>query len=279
MVGRRDAVPVRRCSVAAEEAGTPVQGAEGPAGPQGDPGPTGATGATGPQGEQGEQGPQGDPGPTGPTGSTGPAGPTGPQGEQGDPGPQGETGPAGPTGATGAAGATGPKGDKGDTGDEGPAGPTGPTGATGATGATGPQGPAGSTGATGSTGPAGPPGTTACDFVWISRTGVRAVGTGDLAAGMVVARPFTISKVIYQFDTADASGSTTVQIRRNGSNVTASQLAVTAANQADGSGTDTARTATFTQAYSVGDRFALGCTAVGTTPGRGLRVYVFGEWD
>ncbi|MBF6399797.1 hypothetical protein IU438_28925 [Nocardia cyriacigeorgica] len=121
--------------------------------------------------------------------------------------------------------------------------------------------------------------TVPCDFVWVSHSGTRAVGVGDLAAGMVVARAFTVTKVIYQFDTADASGSTTVECRRNGSQVSGSSLAVTAANQADSAATDAARTATFTQAYAVGDRFALAATALGTTPGKGLRAYVFGTWN
>lgn len=123
--------------------------------------------------------------------------------------------------------------------------------------------------------PAGIP----CDFVWVAQTGTRVVGVGDLAAGMVIVRPYTTSKVVYQFDSADASGSTSVEVRRNGTAVGASQLSVSAANQADGTGTDAARTATFTQAWAVGDRFALAATALGTTPGKGLRVYMFGTWD
>lgn len=121
--------------------------------------------------------------------------------------------------------------------------------------------------------------TVPCDFVWVSHTGTRATGVGDLAAGMVVARAFTVTKVIYQFDTADASGSTTVECRRNGTQVSGSSLSVTAANQTDGTATDAARTATFTQSYAVGDRFALAITALGTTPGKGLRAYVFGTWN
>lgn len=121
--------------------------------------------------------------------------------------------------------------------------------------------------------------TVPCDFVWVAQSGTRVTGVGDLAAGMYVGRAFTLTRVIYQFDTADASGSTTVECRRNAAQLASSVLTVTAANQADGTATDAARTATFTQAWAVGDRFALAVTAVGTTPGKGARVYLVGTWN
>jgi hypothetical protein len=107
----------------------------------------------------------------------------------------------------------------------------------------------------------------------------RAVGSGDFAVGHYVGRAFTATKVVYQFDTADASGSTTVELRRNGTQVTSSSVAVTAANQADGTGTDAARTVTISQSFSAGDRINLQITAVGTTPGNGLRAWVVGTWN
>lgn len=107
----------------------------------------------------------------------------------------------------------------------------------------------------------------------------RATGTGDFAVGHYVGRAFTATKVVYQFDTADASGSTAVELRRNGSQVTSSNLTVTAANQADGTGTDSARAATISQSFSVGDRINLQITSVGTTPGKGLRAWVVGTWN
>ena len=54
---------------------------------------------------------------------------------------------------------------------------------------------------------------------------------------------------------------------------------MTAANQADGTSTDSARTATFSQSFAVGDRIGVNITAVGTTPGKGLKVYIFGTWN
>lgn len=118
------------------------------------------------------------------------------------------------------------------------------------------------------------------DFM-IVQTGniARATGTGDFTVGHYVGRAFTATKVIYQFDTADASGNTSVELRRNGSQVTSSNLTVSAANQADGTGTDSARTATISQSFAVGDRINLQITAVGTTPGKGLRAWILGTWN
>ncbi|WP_280248758.1 hypothetical protein [Nocardia abscessus] len=120
------------------------------------------------------------------------------------------------------------------------------------------------------------------DFVFVatSPSTTRATGSGDWTVGMYVGRAFTLTKAVYQFETADASGNTTVEVRRNGSQVTNSNLTISAANQADGSGTDTARTAsTISQSFAVGDRIGVQITAVGTTPGKGLKVYLFGTWN
>lgn len=107
---------------------------------------------------------------------------------------------------------------------------------------------------------------------------VRAVGTGDFATGFYVGRAFTATKIVYQFDTVDGvSTSTSIQLNRNGSLVSSSNITVSAANQADGTGTDAARSATINQAYSIGDRIGLSITAVPGTPGKGLRAYIQGH--
>ncbi|WP_280473508.1 hypothetical protein [Nocardia asiatica] len=126
------------------------------------------------------------------------------------------------------------------------------------------------------------PNTVPCDFVFVatSPNTTRATGSGDWTVGMYVGRAFTLTKAVYQFETADASGNTTVEVRRNGSQVTNSNLTISAANQADGSGTDANRTAsTISQSFAVGDRIGVQITAVGTTPGKGLKVYLFGTWN
>lgn len=118
------------------------------------------------------------------------------------------------------------------------------------------------------------------DFVLVQvGNGARAVGSGDFTTAFYVGRAFTATQVVYQFDTADASGSTTVELRRNGSTVSGSSLSVSAANQADGTGTDTARTVTVNQSFAAGERVNLQITAIGTTPGSGLRAWIKGTWN
>lgn len=123
--------------------------------------------------------------------------------------------------------------------------------------------------------------TVPCDFMYVavSPATTRAVGNGDWTVDMYVGRAFTATAAVYQFETADASGSTSATIRRNGTAVTNAGVTVTAANQADGSSTDSARTATFSQSFAVGDRIGVNITAIGTTPGKGLKVWIVGTWN
>jgi hypothetical protein len=116
-------------------------------------------------------------------------------------------------------------------------------------------------------------------FVAVADATARAAGSGDWTIAQYVGRAFTLTSVTYQFATADASGSTAIEVRRNGSQVASSNLTVTAANQADGTGTDAARTAAPNQSFAVGDRIGIQITSVGTTPGKGLRAYLFGTWN
>ncbi len=120
-----------------------------------------------------------------------------------------------------------------------------------------------------------------CDLILVQFGGntPRTVGYGDFTVGHYVGRAFTATAVTYQFDTADASGSTTVNLYRNGSLVTGSNLSVSVANQVDGTGTDAARTASINQSFAVGDRMALYISALGTTPGVGLRAWLKGTWN
>lgn len=107
---------------------------------------------------------------------------------------------------------------------------------------------------------------------------LRAAGTGDFPTGFYVGRAFTATSITYQFDVADGSGSTVVNLFHNGSSVAAAALTISSTNQADSTGTDAARTATFSQAYAVGDRIALNIVSVGGTPGKGLRAWILGTW-
>ncbi|WP_280465222.1 hypothetical protein [Nocardia brasiliensis] len=117
-------------------------------------------------------------------------------------------------------------------------------------------------------------------YVELSPQITRAVGLSDWTVDMYVGRAFTMTGVVYQFETADASGNTTVEVQKNGSQATGSSKTVSAANQADGSGTDSARTASgLSVSYAAGDRFGLAITAIGTTPGKGLKAWILGTYN
>ncbi|MFE7745356.1 hypothetical protein [Nocardia sp. NPDC057455] len=122
--------------------------------------------------------------------------------------------------------------------------------------------------------------TVPCDFVFVAISpGTVRSTTEDWTVGQYVGRAFTLTKVVYQFETADGSGNTSAEVTRNGSQVASSNVTVSAANQVDGTSTETARTANPSQSFAVGDRINLACTAVGTSPGKGLRAYLFGTWN
>ena len=123
-------------------------------------------------------------------------------------------------------------------------------------------------------------------FPFISHGGTRATGVGDLPAGLPFFENFTITQIIYIFGVADASGSTTVKLQRNraGSTVdiVGSTQTITAANQADGTSTDAARTFTIADATGIiqsGDRILVNITAVGTTPGKMIGVWLRGYYN
>lgn len=124
-------------------------------------------------------------------------------------------------------------------------------------------------------------GTIPCDFVFVAIGPLtQRSTTEDWTVGQYVGRAFTLTKVIYQFETADNGGNTTAEVQRNGTQVSGSDKTVSAANQVDGTSTDSARTATFSQSFSVGDRVNVIQTATGTAPaGRGLRAYLFGTYN
>ena len=104
---------------------------------------------------------------------------------------------------------------------------------------------------------------------YVAALGTRAVGYLELPGGLTLSDPCTITKIVYSFDTADASGSTTVELRKNGATIAGTSLAVSAANQT--AGALTARTVSgLTVNLAEGDVLAVYASGVGTTPGKGL---------
>ena len=92
----------------------------------------------------------------------------------------------------------------------------------------------------------------------------RATGLGQNPMGTKLANPIMVKTITYRCGTADASGSSTFEIRKNGSAVSGTSATITAANQVAGS------TVTGAWYFSAGDVLTVNCTAVGATPGTGL---------
>lgn len=109
----------------------------------------------------------------------------------------------------------------------------------------------------------------------VQTVSARATGLGQIPEG---ARPgpCTLTEVTYEFGTADASGSTVVELRRNGVLLAGSQLTVSAANQANNSGTEAARTGTGSWVFGKNDSLTVNVVSVGTTPGSRLTAHVYG---
>lgn len=105
--------------------------------------------------------------------------------------------------------------------------------------------------------------------------GTRKVGMTELVTGSgPLADTVTFSKMVLTFETADASGSTSVQILKNGGIMSGMALTCSAAAQA---GAIAGRTVTGSWAFAMGDVLTVQITGVGNTPGRGLTVSLTGK--
>lgn len=104
--------------------------------------------------------------------------------------------------------------------------------------------------------------------------GTRAVGYGDNTLGFLVPDTFTLTTVIFRGETADASGALTAELRRNGTQVTGTSKAITAANQwvfdSD------MWVSGLNVAISAGDILRPYLSAIGTTPGAGFSAVLVG---
>lgn len=124
-------------------------------------------------------------------------------------------------------------------------------------------------------------------FPMVSHGGTRAAGVGDIAGGIPILESMIVDSITYFFGVADASGSTTVKAQRSRAGVVTdlanSSVAISAANQADGSATDAARTVTIadptgTGLLQAGDRLLINLVTPGTTPGKVLGAYIKSRW-
>ena len=92
---------------------------------------------------------------------------------------------------------------------------------------------------------------------------VRATGVNDFPFGVQVQRPITLTSVTYRAATADASGSMSVELRKNGTTLAGSGATIAYGSQITGG------SATGTWSLTTGDILTVYITAVGTTPGKG----------
>ena len=97
----------------------------------------------------------------------------------------------------------------------------------------------------------------------------RAVGSGDNPFGPKLQRAVLITGFTARCLTADASGSTTVQLYKNGTAISGTSLSITAANQVAGQSLTG-----LSVALAAGDVLTCQVVSTGTTPGNGLVVDV-----
>lgn len=105
--------------------------------------------------------------------------------------------------------------------------------------------------------------------------GARAVGYMDNKLGMMIPAAFTLTGVVYRGLTADASGSSTFEIRKNGTQISGTSLEITAANQW-GYDSDIIITG-LSVSLAAGDIIRPYISAVGTTPGNGFSAILIGK--
>lgn len=95
---------------------------------------------------------------------------------------------------------------------------------------------------------------------YVQTSGARAVGAGQLVDGIAMPYAVTITSVKYRMGTADASGTTTVELRKNGTTVSGTS----------GTASTSPSTVTGSWSFAAGDILTVYITAVGTTPGQRL---------
>ena len=100
----------------------------------------------------------------------------------------------------------------------------------------------------------------AYDICFTQSVGTRKVGNGEVPLGIRISRSVTFTQVLFRFETADVSGTSQVQVRKNG-------VAVYTATMAQGG---LAVVATGSVSFVDGDILTVYISTVGTTPGKGL---------
>jgi hypothetical protein len=103
------------------------------------------------------------------------------------------------------------------------------------------------------------------DFEYVHTTGTRAAGAGNvLPQGIKLLRDITVTQVTWRGNTADASGNTVVELRKNGAQVSGTSKTIAAADQTAGGAN---ATVTGSWNYDAGEILLPYTVSVGTTPG------------
>lgn len=97
-------------------------------------------------------------------------------------------------------------------------------------------------------------------IAYVQTLDTRAVGLGQLEDGFEFPFAATVTSVKYRMGTADASGTTTCEIRKNGAAVSGTS----------GTASTSPSAVTGSWSFSAGDKLTIYTTAIGTTPGKRL---------
>lgn len=109
------------------------------------------------------------------------------------------------------------------------------------------------------------------DFSYIQSLDTRAVGYGEMLYGIRIERTITITSIRYRLGTADASGTTTCEIRK-ASTPTGTPTVISGTS---GTATTNPTAITGSLTISAGEYIWVYTSAIGTTPGKGLIAEIF----
>lgn len=103
-------------------------------------------------------------------------------------------------------------------------------------------------------------------LIAFGRDSRRSAGTGDFPFGLLIQRPISAVRVTYRMLSADAGGSTVVELRKNGVQLAGSRATIAAGSQLS----STVLTPGTAWSLVDGDVLTVYVVSTGTNPGKGL---------
>jgi hypothetical protein len=110
------------------------------------------------------------------------------------------------------------------------------------------------------------------DLSYLQTLGTRAVGSGSNSLGVRIPRACKFTEFAVRFGTADASGTTTVNVYKNGAAITPTAASVTVGAAIQSPTAPALINVGGPWSFNAGDILTVNISAVGTTPGSGLVV-------